>query len=103
MNKIKKFRKGDQVIVTSGKDKGKTGEIIKVLSKKDAVVVKGANIYKRHRKATQNTPGGILSLERPLATAKVTLVESGKPVRAGFKRGKKGPSERISKKTGKKI
>jgi len=100
MYKMKKFKKGDQVLVTAGKDKGVTGEIIKVISKRDAVVVKGANMYKKHRKPTQNTPGGVVSLERPLATAKVMLVEGGKPVRVGFKRDKKG-STRVSKKSGK--
>lgn len=103
MRTIKKFKKGDQVIVTSGKDKGKTGEITKVLSGRDAVIVKGANMYKKHRKPTQDTPGGIISLERPLSTAKIMLVEGGKPVRVGFKRDAKGNVERISKKSGKKI
>jgi large subunit ribosomal protein L24 len=98
---MKKFKKGDQVLVTAGKDKGKTGEILRVLSEKNAVIVKGANLYKKHRKATQNTPGGIISLERPLATAKVMLVEAGKPVRVGLRRDKTGKVERISKKTGK--
>lgn len=98
---MKKFKKGDQVLVTAGKDKGKTGEILRVITAKQAVVVKGANMYKRHRKATQNTAGGILSLERPLSTAKVMLIEDGKPVRVGLKRDKAGKVERISKKTGK--
>lgn len=101
--KIKKFKKGDQVLVTAGKDKGKTGEVIRVINKRNAVVVKGANLYKRHRKATQNSQGGIITLERPLPTAKLMLVEEGKPVRAGFKRDKKGTVTRISKKTGKKL
>lgn len=98
---MKKFKKGDQVLVTSGKDKGKTGEILRVIPGKDTVVVKGANLYKRHRKATQNTPGGIISLERPLSTAKIMVVEAGKPVRVGLKRDKKEGTVRVSKKTGK--
>lgn len=100
---MKKFKKGDQVFVTGGKDKGKTGEITKVYPKKGTVVVKGVNLYKRHRKATQNTPGGILSLERPLPTAKIMVVEAGKPVRVGLSRDKKGTVSRVSKSTGKKI
>lgn len=98
---MKKFKKGDQVLVTAGKDKGKTGEILKVLTAKNAVIVKGANLYKRHRKATQNNPGGILAIERALSTAKVMLIENGKPVRVGLKRDAKGKVERVSKKTGK--
>lgn len=100
---MNKFKKGDQVIVTAGKDKGKTGEILRVNKEDNTVVVKGANLYKRHRKATQNNAGGILSIERALATAKVMLVEGGKPVRVGFKRDAKGVVVRISKKTGKEL
>lgn len=99
---MKKFKLGDQVLVTAGKDKGKTGEITKILNKQDRVVVKGANIYKRHRKPTQNQAGGIIELERPLPTASVMLVEAGKPVRVGLKRTK-NKLTRVSKKTGKTI
>lgn len=70
---MKKFKKGDSVLITSGKDKGKTGEIIKVLPKLDAVIVKGMNLYKRHVKPTQNTAGGIVAKERPLPTAKISV------------------------------
>ncbi len=97
---MKKFRKGDQVIITIGKDKGRTSEIIRVIPKKGKVVVKGINIYKKHKKATQNTPGGILELERPMAVSKLMLVEDGKPVRVGLKRTTSGLT-RISKKSGK--
>ncbi len=100
---MKKFKKGDQVLVTGGKDKGKTGEIMQVFTKQDTVLVKGVNLYKRHRKATQNTPGGILSLERALPTAKIMLVEAGQGVRVGLKHSKDGKLERVSKKTGKTI
>lgn len=78
---MKKFKKGDVVLVTGGKDKGKTGEILKVFPKKDAVTVKGANMYKKHVKPTQNTQGGMVSRERPLSTGKISHVENGKQVR----------------------
>lgn len=78
---MKKFKKGDIVLVTSGKDKGKTGEIMKVFPKKDSVIVKGANLYKKHVKPTQNTEGGMVSRERPLSTGKISHVEDGKQVR----------------------
>lgn len=78
---MKKFKKGDMVLVTSGKDKGKTGEIMKVLPKKDTVIVKGANLYKKHVKPTQNQEGGIVSKERPLSTGKISHVQDGKQVR----------------------
>lgn len=80
---MKKFKKGDVVLVTLGKDKGKTGEIIRVFPKSDTVIVKGANLYKKHVKPTQNTEGGIVTKERPLATAKISHVQDGKPVRFG--------------------
>jgi large subunit ribosomal protein L24 len=78
---MKKFKKGDVVLVTGGKDKGKSGEILKVFPKKDSVIVKGANLYKKHVKPTQNTQGGVVSRERPLSTGKISHVENGKQVR----------------------
>jgi large subunit ribosomal protein L24 len=78
---MKKFKKGDVVLVTGGKDKGKTGEIMRVFPKKDTVIVKGANMYKKHVKPTQNTQGGIVARERPLSTGKISHVEGGKQVR----------------------
>ena len=75
---MKKFKKGDNVLITSGKDKGKTGEIIRIIPKHDTVVVKGLNLYKRHVKPTQNTSGGIVSKERPLPTAKISKIEAKK-------------------------
>lgn len=99
---MKKFKVGDQIIVTAGKNKGQSGEITKLFPKKDKVIVKGINLYKRHRKPTQNDPGGIVELERPLPTANIMLVEAGKPIRVGLKRDKTG-LKRISKKTGKSL
>ena len=78
---MKKFKKGDIVLVTAGKDKGKTGEILRVFPKLDSVTVKDANLYKKHIKPTQNTQGGIVSRERPLSTGKISHVENGKRVR----------------------
>lgn len=78
---MKKFKKGDVVLVTGGKDKGKSGEIMRVFPKKDTVIVKGANMYKKHVKPTQNTQGGMVSKERPLSTGKISHVANGKQVR----------------------
>lgn len=102
MRIMKKFKKGDQVIVTIGKDKGRTGEILEVYPKLDRVKVKGIGIYKKHRKPTQDQAGGVIELERPISTAKIMLVEDGKPVRVGLKRSK-SKLERVSKKSGKTI
>ncbi len=81
MSSMKKFKKGDAVLVTSGKDKGKTGEITRVFPALNSVIVKGMNLYKRHVKPTQNAAGGIVSRERALPTSKISLVKDGKPVR----------------------
>lgn len=83
---MKKFKKGDVVLVTAGKDKGKTGEITKVYPKKDSVIVKGANMYKKHVKPTQNTEGGMMSRERALSTGKISHVVDGKQVRFAGKK-----------------
>jgi large subunit ribosomal protein L24 len=83
---MKKFKKGDVVLVTAGKDKGKTGEITRVFPKKDSVIVKGANLYKKHVKPTQNTEGGMVSRERPLSTGKISHTQDGKQVRFAGKK-----------------
>lgn len=99
---MKKFKKGDVVLVTGGKDKGKSGEIMRVFPKRDSVIVKGANMYKKHVKPTANTEGGMVSRERPLSTGKIMLTVAGKPVRVGLKVEKTGVV-RINKSTGGKI
>lgn len=99
---MKKFKKGDQVLVTGGKDKGKKGEIKAILPKQDRVIVAGVNLYKRHVKPTQNKEGGVISRERALPTAKIALLVDGQPVRVGLKRSKTGLL-RINKKTGKSL
>ena len=99
---IKKFKKGDQVILTSGRDKGQSGPIVKIMTKANLVVVQGVNLYKRHIKPTQNKEGGIKSIERPLSFAKIALLVDGKPVRVGLKRTA-SKVIRINKKTGKTI
>ena len=99
---MKKFKKGDIVLVTGGKDKGKTGQIMQIFPKYDSVIVKGANLYKKHVKPTQNTQGGMVSRERALSTGKIMLTVAGKPVRVGLKVEKSGVV-RINKSTGVKI
>ena len=60
-----KIKKGDQVVVITGRDKGKKGEVLEVLRAESRVRVQGANMVKRHRRATQNDAGGIISIEAP--------------------------------------
>ncbi|MGK6320981.1 50S ribosomal protein L24 [Sphingomonas sp. DT-204] len=96
-----KIKKGDQVIVLSGKDKGRTGEVVKSLPKDGKVVVSGVNIAVRHRKPSQANPqGGLERSEAPLHVSKVAHVtKDGKPTRVRFE-VKDGKKVRVAVKTG---
>lgn len=95
-----KIKKGDKVIVLSGDDKGKTGEVLKAMPKESKVVVQGVNLVKRHTKPSQTTPGGIISKEAAIHVSNVALVTSdGKPTRIGFKT-ENGRKVRVARKTG---
>ena len=97
-----KIKKGDQVIVTTGRDKGKKGEVLEVLRSKSRVRVQGVNMVKRHRRATQNDAGGIISMEAPLHISNVAHVdpESGAATRVGFE-VRDGEKVRVAKRSGK--
>ncbi|MBB3382443.1 MULTISPECIES: 50S ribosomal protein L24 [unclassified Rhizobium] len=83
---MQKIRKGDKVVVLTGKDKGRTGEVIQVLPKEDRAVVRGVNIIKRHQRQTQNQEAGIISKEASLHLSNLAIVDKdGKPTRVGFK------------------
>ncbi len=100
-----KLKKGDTVVVTIGKDKGKKGKIEKVFPKEDMVLVGGVNAYKRHtKKRDEKTPGGIIEHNRPLAVSKLALVcpKCGKATRVGFI-VTKGEKVRICRKCEQKI
>jgi large subunit ribosomal protein L24 len=82
-----KIKKGDKVVVLSGKDKGKHGEVTKAIHKEGKVIVKGVNIITRHRKPTQTNPqGGLEKAEAPLHVSKVALEDpkTGRPTRVRF-------------------
>ena len=99
-----KIKKGDQVIVLSGKDKGKTGEVVRSIPKDDKVVVSGVNIAVRHAKPSQTDPqGGLKRSEAPLHISKVAHVtKDGKPTRVRFET-KDGKKVRVAVKTGEAI
>ena len=86
MNKKFKIKKGDTVVVIAGKDKGKSGNITTLLTNKDRVVVQGVNIVKKHRKATQESPGKIEEIEASIHISNVSHVdpETGKPTRVKY-------------------
>lgn len=97
-----KLKKGDKVIVIAGKDKGKTGEITKVLVKESKVLVSGINMVKRHTKPTQENAGGIISKEMPIHISNVAFIDpkTSKATRLGIKMDKDGRKVRVAKKSG---
>ena len=99
-----KIKKGDAVVVRSGKDKGRTGTVLQVLPKEDKVIVAGINIAARHRKPTQENPqGGIDRREAPMAISKVGIAGAdGKPTRVRFET-KDGKKVRVAVKSGETI
>jgi large subunit ribosomal protein L24 len=98
-----KIKKGDQVIVLSGKDKGRTGEVIQAMPKDGKVVVSGVNVHVRHTKPSQTDPqGGLKRSEAPMHISKVAHVVDGKPTRVRFET-QDGRKVRVAVKGGKKI
>ncbi len=100
-----RIKKGDKVIVLSGKDKGKTGEVTRAMPKDGKVVVSGVNVAIRHTKPSQTDPqGGLQRSEAPLHVSNVAHVTAdGKPTRVRLETGKDGKKVRVAVKTGKKI
>ena len=97
-----KIRKGDMVVILSGKDKGKTGEVIRSIPKESRVVVSGVNVAARHRKASQVNPqGGIDRKEAPLHVSKVAIADpkTGKASRVRFE-DRNGKKVRVAVKSG---
>ena len=99
-----KIKKGDRVVVLSGKDKGKTGEVTKAFPKESKVIVSGVNVATRHRKPTQANPqGGLERREAPMHISKVAIAtKDGKPSRVRFET-QDGKKVRVAVKTGEKI
>ena len=101
-----KIKKGDTVVILSGKDKGKTGEVTRSLPKNGKVVVAGVNIITRHKKPSQINPqGGLERSEAPLHASKVAIADpkTGKPTRVRFETAKDGKKVRIAVKSGETI
>jgi large subunit ribosomal protein L24 len=96
-----KIKKGDRVVVLRGKDKGRTGEVVKAMPKDGKVIVSGINVHARHRKPSQTNPqGGIDRKEAPLHVSKVAIATAdGKPTRVRFEE-RDGKKVRVAAKTG---
>ncbi|AQT47509.1 50S ribosomal protein L24 [Bartonella sp. B10834G6] len=99
MNKI---RKGDKVVILSGKDKGRNGEVIKVNPEENTAIVRGINMVKRHQRQTQTQEAGIISKEAPLHISKLAIADpkDGKPTRVGFRIEEGGKKVRVAKRSG---
>ena len=80
-----RIKKGDTVVVITGKDKGKSGKVLKAMPKENKVVVEGVNMQTKHAKATQKSPAEIKHMEGPIDASNVMYVHKGKATRVGFK------------------
>ncbi|ACT59755.1 50S ribosomal protein L24 [Hirschia baltica] len=100
-----KIKKGDKVVVLSGKDKGKQGVVSRVLVDDQKVVVSGVNMVSRHTKPTQADQGGIKNFEAPMHVSNVAHIDprDGKPTRVGFKTDDNGRKVRVAKRSGEAI
>ncbi|MCL2717069.1 MAG: 50S ribosomal protein L24 [Alphaproteobacteria bacterium] len=99
-----KIRKGDRVVVLTGRDKGKTGEVFEVRPEDGTAMVRGVNMVKRHQKQTQSQEGGILSKEAPIHLSNIAHFDKDKrPVRVGFKTLADGRKVRVAKRSGAEI
>jgi large subunit ribosomal protein L24 len=103
---VQRIQKGDTVVVISGKDKGKTGKVMRLLKEDDKVIVEGINLVKRHMKPNPRMQqGGILEREQPMHACKVMLVDpkTGKGTRVRVKTDDKGVKVRVAAKSGEDI
>ncbi len=100
-----KIRKGDKVVVLTGRDRGRTGEVIEVRPTEGRALVRGVNLVKRHQKQTAQQEGGIISKEAPIHLSNIAYADpkDGKPTRIGFKVLTGGKKVRIAKRSGAEI
>jgi large subunit ribosomal protein L24 len=94
-----KIKKGDNVIVVAGKDKGKKGKVLKVIKETNKIIVEGVQISKIHKKPTRGQKGAIIESARPINASNVMIIDGGKASRVGYKMVA-GKKIRIAKKTG---
>ena len=97
-----KIRKGDKVVVIAGRDKGRTGEVMRVIPDDRRAIVAGVNMVKRHTRQSAKSDGGILSKEAAIDLSNLAIADpkSGKPTRVGFKIGNDGRKVRVAKRSG---
>lgn len=98
---MQKIRKGDSVVVLTGKDKGRTGEVIRVMPKESRALVQGINMVKRHQRQTQTEQAGIVNKEASVHLSNLAIAGAdGKPTRVGFKINDDGTKVRVAKRSG---
>ena len=97
-----KIKKGDKVVVVSGRDKGRSGEVVRVMPREERALVRGINVVKRHQKQTMKEEGGIVRKELPIHLSNIALADpkDGKPTRVGFKILDDGRKVRFAKRSG---
>ena len=97
-----KIKKGDKVVVLTGRDKGRTGEVFQVMPKESRALVRGVNLVKRHQRQTMNQEGGIIQKEAPVHLSNLAVADpkDGKPTRVGFKVLDDGRKVRFAKRSG---
>ena len=97
-----KIKKGDKVVILAGRDKGRTGEVIKVMPDENRALVRGLNMVRRHQRQTPNQEGGIISKEAPLDLSNLAIADpkDGKATRVGFKVLEDGRKVRFAKRSG---
>ena len=97
-----KIKKGDRVVVTTGRSKGVVGEVLKVLPDRDRAIVQGVNVVKRHTRPSQTNAGGILEKEAPINLSNIAIVDpkDDKPTRVGFRVLEDGRKVRFAKRSG---
>jgi len=99
-----KIKKGDTVVVLTGRDSGRSGEVIQVMPKDDKALVRGINLVKKHQKQSQSQEGGIVSKEAAIQLSNLALQDAnGKPTRVGFRILEDGRKVRFAKTTGDQI
>ncbi len=100
-----KIKKGDNVVVLTGRDKGKRGEVVEVVPKEGRAFVRGVNVVRRHQRQSAKQEGGIISKEGPIQLSNLALEDpkDGKPTRVGFKILADGKKVRIAKRSGEQI
>jgi len=97
-----KIKKGDQVVVLAGRDKGKKGEVFQIMPKDGRALVRGVNVVRKHQRQTAQQEGGIIAKEAPIHVSNLALEDpkDGKPTRVGFKRLDDGRKVRFAKRSG---